>query len=77
MWLGFKKKNYAPSQVKKICYLALCKKKSENIKKNCVKKYTFNKKRSEESSRNVCSADREDSLGKEKLYLRKITIIDV
>jgi hypothetical protein len=30
-----------------------------------------------ESSRNVSSADREDSLGKEKLYLRKITIIDV
>ena len=34
-------------------------------KKNCVQKYTFNKKRSEESSRNVCSADLEDNLGKE------------
>jgi hypothetical protein len=38
----------------------------------CVQKYTFNKKRSEESSRNVCSADLKDSLGKEELYLRKI-----
>jgi hypothetical protein len=37
-----------------------------------LKKYTFNKKRSEESSRNVCSVYLEDSLGKEKLYLRKI-----
>jgi hypothetical protein len=45
-------------------------------KTNCAKKYTFNKKRSEESSRNVCSADLEDSLGKEKLYLRKIKKID-
>jgi hypothetical protein len=48
--------------------LALCEKKlkSENTnKKNCVQKYTFNKKRSEESSRNVCSADLEDNLGKE------------
>ena len=35
-------------------------------------KYTFNKKRWEESSRNVCSADLKDSLGKEELYLRKI-----
>jgi hypothetical protein len=55
--------------------LALCEKKlkSENTnKKNCVQKYTFNKKRSEESSRNVCSADLKDSLGKEELYLRKI-----
>jgi hypothetical protein len=34
-------------------------------KKNGVQKYTFNKKRSEESSRNVCSADLEDNLGKE------------
>ena len=37
-----------------------------------VQKYTFNKKRSEESSKNVCIADLENSLGKEKLYLRKI-----
>ena len=45
--------------------------KSENTyNKNCVQKYTFNKKRSEESSRNVCSVYLEDSLGKEKLYLR-------
>jgi hypothetical protein len=35
-------------------------------KKNCAKKYIFNKKRSEESSRNVCSADLEDSLGIEE-----------
>ena len=52
--------------------------KSENTNnKNCVKKYTFNQKESEESSRNVCSADLEDSNGKEELYLRKITIFDV
>jgi len=43
----------------------------------CSKKYTFNQKGSEESSRNVCSADLEDSIGKEELYLRKITIFDV
>jgi hypothetical protein len=30
------------------------------------------KKRSEESSKNVCSANLENSLGKEELYLRKI-----
>jgi hypothetical protein len=46
-------------------------------KKNCVKKYTFNKKRLKESSRNVCSADLKDSPVKEELYLRKITIFDV
>ena len=46
-------------------------------KKNCAKKYIFNKKRSEESSRNVCSADLEDSLGIEELHLRKIKKIDV
>jgi hypothetical protein len=59
---------------KKYFYLTLCPKnfKYENIKTNCVKKYTFNKKRSEEFSRNVCSADLKDSLGKEELYLRKI-----
>jgi len=52
--------------------------KSENTnKKNGVKKYTFNKKRCEESSRNVCSANLKDSLGKEELYLREITIFDV
>jgi hypothetical protein len=39
--------------------------------KNCAQKCTFNKKRSEESSRNICCADLEDSLGKEELYLRK------
>jgi hypothetical protein len=33
-----------------------------------VQKYTFNKKRSKEYSRNVYSADQEDSLGKEELY---------
>jgi hypothetical protein len=38
--------------------------------------YTLNKKRSEESSRNVCNADLEDSLEKEELYLRKIKIFD-
>jgi hypothetical protein len=40
-------------------------------------KYTFNKKRSKESSRNVCSADLDDSLGKEELYLSKVIIYDV
>jgi hypothetical protein len=40
-------------------------------------KYTFNKKRSVESSRNVCSADLDDSLGKEELYLSKVIIYDV
>jgi hypothetical protein len=38
--------------------------------KNCVQKYTFNKKRSEESSRNVCRAYLEVSLGKEEPYLK-------
>ena len=42
-----------------------------------VQKYTFNKKHSEESSRNVCSADLEDSLGKKELYLREIKNFDV
>jgi hypothetical protein len=51
---------------------------SENTNnKNSVQKYTFNQKGSEESSRNVCSADLEDTIGKEELYLRKITIFDV
>jgi hypothetical protein len=45
--------------------------------KKVGKKYTFNKKRSEESSSNVCSADLEDSLGKEELYLRKVINYDV
>jgi hypothetical protein len=48
--------------------LFLCEKKlslKTPTKKNCVQKYTFNKKQSEESSRNVCSADLEDNLGKE------------
>jgi hypothetical protein len=49
--------------------------KTPKKKKDCVQKCTFNKKRSEESSRNVGSADLEDSLGKEELYLRKIKII--
>ena len=40
-------------------------------------KYTFNKKLPEESSRNVCSADLEDSLGKEERHLRKIKKNDV
>ena len=35
------------------------------------------KKRPEEFSRNVCSGDLEDKLGKEELYLRKITIFDI
>jgi hypothetical protein len=49
--------------------------KSENTNnKNCVQKYTFNQKRSEESSRNVCSVDLEVCIGKEELYLRKITM---
>ena len=43
--------------------------KSENTNnKNCVQKYTFNQKRSEESSINVCSVDLEDCIGKEELY---------
>jgi hypothetical protein len=57
-----------------------CKKtyQSENTNNtNCVKKNTFNQKGSEESSRNVCSADLEDTIGEEELYLRKITIFDV
>ena len=36
---------------------------------------SINKKGSEESSRSVCSADLEDSLGKEQLYRGKITIL--
>jgi hypothetical protein len=48
-----------------------------NDQQKVGKKYTFNKKRSEESSSNVCSADLEDSLGKEELYLRKVIIYDV
>ena len=69
----FQEKNIYPSQSKKIFYFALCKK-NISLKpptKNCVQKYIFNQKRSEESSRNVCSADLEDSNGKEELYLRK------
>jgi hypothetical protein len=34
------------------------------------------KKRSGESSRIVCSVDLEDCIGKEELYLRKITMFD-
>ena len=45
--------------------------------KKVGQKYTFNKKRPEESSRNVCSADLDDSLGKEELYLSKGIIYDV
>jgi hypothetical protein len=37
----------------------------------------INKKGSEESSRSVCSADLEDSIGKEQLHRRKITIFQV
>ena len=46
--------------------------KSENTnnKKLCSKIYF-------QSSRNVCSADLEDCIGKEELYLRKTTIFDV
>ena len=51
--------------------------KSENDQQKVGKKYTFNKRRSEESSSNVCSADLEDSLGKEELYLRKVINYDV
>ena len=36
---------------------------------------SINKKESEESSRSVCSADLDVSLGKEQLYRRKITIL--
>ena len=64
----YKKKNYV--QVQKQF-------KSENTNKKVGQKYTFNKKRSEESSRNVCSADLDDSLGKEELYLSKVIIYDV
>ena len=42
--------------------------------KLCSKIYSI-KKRQEESSRNVYSGDLEDSLGKEELYFRKITIL--
>ena len=42
------------------------------IKEIVFKNIKSIKKRSEDSSRNVCSADLEDSLGKEELYLRKI-----
>jgi hypothetical protein len=52
--------------------LSLCEKilslKTPTKTKLCSK-YTFNKKRSEESSRNVCSADLEDNLGKEERHL--------
>jgi len=37
----------------------------------------INKKKSEESSRSVCSSDLEDSLGKEQLYRRKIQTFHV
>jgi hypothetical protein len=37
----------------------------------------INKKRSVESTRNVCSADLDDSLGKEEIYLSKVIIYDV
>jgi hypothetical protein len=40
----------------------------------CTKLY-IKKKISEESSRSVCCADLEDSLGKEQLYGRKTTIL--
>ena len=45
--------------------------------KKLVKNIHSIKKRSEESSRNVCSADLDDSLGKEELYLSKEIIYDV
>jgi len=71
---------YVQVSLKEIFYFTLCRKiyKSENTNNNnCVQKYTFNQKWSEESSRNVCSADLEDCIGKEELYWRKITIFDV
>jgi hypothetical protein len=55
-------------------YVESCIKSSKQVR--VTEKYTFNKKRSEESSSNVCSADLEDSLGKEELYLRKVIIYD-
>jgi hypothetical protein len=57
-----------------LLYAKKCK--SENTPKNCVKKYV-KKKKNQEFSRNVCSADQEDSLGKEEPYLRKIKKKDV
>ena len=65
---------------KKIFCFALSNKKNISLKTpttHCVQKYTFNQKRSEESSRNVCSVDLEVCIGKEELYLRKITTFDV
>ena len=46
--------------------------KSENTnnKKLCSQIYI-------QSSRNICRADLEDCIGKEELYLRKLTIFDV
>jgi len=49
--------------------------KSENTQKKIVVLKSINKKGSGESSRSVCSADLEDSLGKEQLYRWKITIL--
>ena len=64
--------------IQDIVYLPLCKKKVRKHQQiNCVQKYAFNKKRSKESSRNVCSADLKDILGKEELYLRKLTFFEV
>ena len=75
-----RKKKYVEVSLNKYFNLLYEKKtyQSENTNnKNCVQKYTFNQKGSEESSRNVCSADLEDTIGEEELYLRKITIFDV
>jgi len=47
--------------------------KSENImqKKKCVQNYNLKKRRSEDSSRSVYSADLEDRLGKEQKPYRR------
>ena len=47
-------------------------KKKLSLKTEVFKNIHSIKKRSEESSKNVCSANLENSLGKEELYLRKI-----
>ena len=75
----FKKTIYVQASLNKnMFFCSMLKKKAwkHHQQKLCFK-YTFNQKRSEESSRNVCSVDLIDCIGKEELYLRKITIFDV
>jgi hypothetical protein len=70
-----RKKKYVEVSLKKYFNLLYVKKtyQSENTNnKNCVQKYTFNQKGSEESSRNVCSADLEDTIGEELCLFNSI-----